>query len=61
VLPASLMIIFVCVCSSLCGTFLSQTIAAIPGLHACHFVPISVCNIMFYVLSMNVCIVNICR
>ena len=31
VLPTSIALIFVCATSSLCGTFLSQTIAAIPG------------------------------
>jgi hypothetical protein len=31
IIPTSAALCFVCVCSSLCGTFLSQTIAAIPG------------------------------
>lgn len=34
VLPTSAALCFVCCCASLCGTFLSQTIAAIPGILA---------------------------
>ena len=39
IIPTSLALCFVCGTSSLCGTFLAQTIAAIPGIPLSFYIP----------------------